>query len=92
MSELNRVIENRLAATEANATAAAAAAAAAQSSSDGLSITVAGMAGDISALHTSASVHYEGSEPGSPKDGDTWFDSGVLKMRCGGDWFTITGS
>lgn len=99
MSELNRVIEERLSATEAAATSAASAAAdaasaadAAQSSADTVAAAVAALDSTVEALQTDTLVHDEGSEPGSPKNGDTWFTGAALKMRCGGNWFTIDGA
>lgn len=99
MSELNRVVEERLAGAETAASSAGNAASAAQSSANAAQSTAdaaessATAANDaVMALQAMAVVHTEGSEPESPKNGDTWLDGAAVKMRCNGLWFTITGS
>jgi hypothetical protein len=92
MSELNRVIEDRLAATETAATSAGTAAAAAQTAVDSIEDTVADLGEAVGDLAASAVVHYEGTEPSEPKNGDTWWGGAALCLRCNGQWFTISGS
>ncbi|HLX60167.1 MAG TPA: hypothetical protein VKX17_02680 [Planctomycetota bacterium] len=82
MSELNKVIEDRLAAAEENASSAAAGAAAA---------STAAAAAQATADAANAKVSMGSSEPGSPTTGLIWADTGTpaLKMWNGSAWVTF---
>jgi len=79
MSELNKVIEDRLTAVESNASTAATAASTAQA---------AAAAAQATADAANAKVSVGSSEPGSPTTGLLWADTGTpaLKMWNGSAW------